>query len=272
MSAPLLAIWLLAAPSAAEPAYLGETELEAAVGLAARPARLWAARERPELPRPQAFEDTRPSVPRGFFLVKESARFSFYSRDPKEKVDLGKAERRLDRIEEALGQRIDRRIHYYYHEHAAFVAWATGRYAAGVAYAQTGVIHSTRKLHEHEVVHLVAAYLGDPPSFFSEGLAVALDSGGRWGGVSVHRWAEDILRRNPHLGSVELLVARFEGIEESVRYPLAGSFVKRLIEARSPAHVADFFRRTRASPWKDAFEDAFGVSVQAAEEAWRRKL
>ena len=54
-----------------------------------------------------------------------------------------------------------------------------GPYAAGVTYPTRRQIHSTRSSHLHEIVHLVAAQLGDPGPFFHEGLAIAIAEPGR---------------------------------------------------------------------------------------------
>ena len=211
-----------------------------------------------------------PVPPPGFHLVSESARVSCWSRD--KRFDAGKVERRLERFERLLGARVPGRVHYYLHEHPADVYQATKRYAAGVAYPSLGIIHSIEKVHEHELVHLVSAQFGEPGLFFSEGLAVALDDGGEWGGVSAKSAARAALRKDPRLASLERLTARFEWVDENAAYPLAGSFVKRLIDRHGIQAVVRFFRDARPPAWKEPFLAAFGETADDAQAAWLKDL
>lgn len=221
----------------------------------------WSSRPRPAVPPP-------PVIPRGFHLVSETERVACYSRDPKERVDAKKVQKNLERFERLLGETVTVKVHYFHHEHAAEISAVTGRYASGVAYPETGVVHSTDKVHEHELVHLVSMKIGDPGKFFTEGLAVAFDEGGRWGGRKVKDVARGWLKANPQLRSLDRLSARFERLDENAAYPIAGSFMKPLVDKHGPRVVADFFRRSKTTPWKAAFREAFGVTAEQAEAAW----
>jgi hypothetical protein len=102
------------------------------------------------------------------------------------------------------------------------VAADLGEYATGVTLGSLRQIHTVRReCHLHEIVHLVAAQLGDPGPFFQEGLAVAL-SGSKWRGqaLSGHRLPASLRRQK-----ISTLAARFETLPPEVAYPAAGSFV-----------------------------------------------
>jgi hypothetical protein len=75
----------------------------------------------------------------------------------------------------------------YRYERAEDVAAVTGQYVGGVTYPALRQVHSTEGSLNHEMVHLVAAQLGDPGTFFQEGLAVALGDRGRLGGRKAER-------------------------------------------------------------------------------------
>jgi hypothetical protein len=106
----------------------------------------------------------------GFILTASTPRVSFYTRGPA--VDVKGVEASLTRIEGTLGTRLAGHASYYRYASAQEVAAGTGHYADGVTFA--GQVHSDRQCHDHELVHLVAAQMGDPGRFFQEGLAVAL--------------------------------------------------------------------------------------------------
>jgi hypothetical protein len=202
----------------------------------------------------------------GFALVAETPRFSFYTRG--EKVDAKKVEQTVTRFEAMLGQRVEGHSDYYRYGSAQEVAAGTGFYADGVTYASTNQVHSIEPCHEHELVHLVAGKMGDPGSFFQEGLAVALGNNGKWQGQSVDRAA-----RSTTL-SVTAMVRGFDRLEQNAAYAVAGSFVNYLIKAHGIEKVSAFFRECHPGT-KDvqpAFAKVFGESMDQADAAWRARL
>ncbi|HUG53370.1 MAG TPA: hypothetical protein VMR21_07210 [Vicinamibacteria bacterium] len=204
---------------------------------------------------------------RGFRLAAVTPDFLFYSRHG-EPIDVGEVERSLRRVEALLGQRVPGRAAYYRYGTPQEVAANVGPYAAGVTFGRLRQIHSIRKSHLHEVVHLVAAHLGDPGPFFQEGLAVALagaDGGGRPLG---RRPLPRRLRALPF----SAVVAGFEGLAPETSYPMAGSFVSFLIEAHSLPRVVAFFRACAGEDARpeQAFRATFGLSLDEAGETWSR--
>src|SRR5262245_49841562 len=140
----------------------------------------------------------------GFALTAQTPHFSFYSRD-RQKVDAEKSERYLEQVEQLLGEQVHGRAEYYRYGTAQELAAGTGTYASGVTFAHAAQIHSTREFHAHEIVHLVAGQMGDPGTFFQEGLAVVLGNQARWQGVDVDRLA----RKAAKGASLPSLVAGF---------------------------------------------------------------
>lgn len=204
----------------------------------------------------------------GFVLAAQTEHFSFYVRDGRH-VDARRAEESLRRVQGLLGQEVTGRAEYFRYGSEQELAAGTGTYAAGVTFPAARQIHTIEECHDHEIVHLVAAQLGDPGAFFQEGLAVALGNQGRWRGKPVHRLAKSIVpvRRFADL------VARFDGMDPEVSYALAGSFVLRLVETHGVSAVAAFFRA--CGPGQDrerAFLQAFGQTLDQAGTAWLASL
>jgi hypothetical protein len=198
----------------------------------------------------------------GFMLAAQTARVSFYSRG--QKVDVAKVEASLTRIEGELGTHLTGHASYYRYASAQEMAAGTGHYADGVTFA--GEVHSTRACHDHELVHLVAAQMGDPGRFFQEGLAVALGDEPRGlrgaakkalsGGQPLARW-----------------VAGFDGQDTAAAYAVAGAFVRHLIDTEGMEKVRTLFRASRSEAGVSrAFATTYGEGLDEAFSAWRANL
>ena len=197
-----------------------------------------------------------------FTLAAQTPRVSFYSRG--QKVDVAKIEASLTRIEGALGTRLAGHASYYRYGSAQEVAAGTGYYADGVTFA--GQVHTTSACQDHELVHLVAAQMGNPGRFFQEGLAVALgdEAGGQRraakkalsGGEPVTRW-----------------VSGFDGQDPVAAYAVAGTFVRHLIETQGMEKVRALFRASRSdADVSRAFAATYGQGLDEALSAWRADL
>jgi hypothetical protein len=203
--------------------------------------------------------------PRGFQLAAQTRNFLFYSRYG-EPIDVHEVERSLWRVQRLLGQELGGRAEYYRYGSTQEVAADIGPYATGVTLGRLRQIHTVRDCHLHEIVHLVAAQLGDPGTFFDEGLAVAL-SGSKWRGQALAGVRLPAALRGRRLSA---LVDRFEDMDAAIAYPLAGSFVAFLIKTHGVSRVAEFFRACGDSgrPREAAFRQAFGVTLDEAGAAW----
>lgn len=201
----------------------------------------------------------------GFQLAAQTPHFLFYSRHG-EPIDVHEVERSLRKVQQLLGQELAGRAEYYRYATPQEVAANVGPYASGVTFGALRQIHSTQECHLHEIVHLVAAQLGNPGAFFQEGLAVAL-GGSKWRGRGqAHARVAPSLRRQ----KVSVLAARFEAMDAETAYPLAGSFVGYLIKTYGVSRVAEFFRACGRSgvPQDAAFRATFGQGLDEAGAAW----
>ena len=198
----------------------------------------------------------------GFMLAARTPRVSFYTRG--EKVDVAKVEASLTRIEGALGTRMAGHASYYRYASAQEVAAGTGYYAAGVTFA--GEVHSTHACHDHELVHLVAAQMGDPGRFFNEGLAVALTDDPR----TLRRAAKKALADGQPLTR---FVAGFDAQDQDAAYAVAGAFVRHLIDTGGMEKVRALFLASRSETGlPGAFAATFGHGLEDALGTWRAGL
>lgn len=198
----------------------------------------------------------------GFTLAATTPRISFYTRGAA--VDVAGIEASLTRIEGTLATHLTGRASYYRYSSAQEVAAGTGHYAAGVTFA--GQVHSTRERHDHELVHLVAAQMGDPGRFFQEGLAVALGDDAK--GLS--RAAKKALSGGrPALR----FVADFDAQDAVAAYAVAGAFVRHLIETAGIEKVRGFYRAARSEKGMGtAFAAAFGQDLEPALAVFQATL
>jgi hypothetical protein len=162
--------------------------------------------------------------------------------------------------------------------------WATGQMIVEVCNEQT------QMNPYHEAVHLIAGQVGSPPALFNEGLAVYLsehlrapgpEEPGR-GKVPVDERAAQLLIQGEWIALPELLTYPEIGPERSrpeVSYPLAGSFVKFLVERqgrekfleaygvlRKPKDLAMHTSNTQT------LERIYGRPLPQLEDEWKQAL
>ncbi len=198
----------------------------------------------------------------GFTLAATTPRVSFYTRGPA--VDVAGIEASLTRIEGTLGTRLAGHASYYRYTSAQEVAAGTGHYADGVTFS--GQVHSTRERHDHELVHLIAAQMGDPGRFFQEGLAVALGDDSR----GLRKAAKKALSGGQ---AVSRFVSAFDGQDQVAAYAVAGTFVRHLIDTFGMDTVRGFYRASRSeASMRASFATSFGQDLEPALAAWRSNL
>jgi len=208
--------------------------------------------------------------PPGFEATAQTSRFKFFTRGHDSAVDAQKVEKFMVSLEHTLGQQYSGQAQYYRYDRPEDIAAATGSYVSGVTFAGTREIHTTQAFHAHEIVHLVAAQMGNPGVFFQEGLAVALGNEAKWQGKDVDALARKVAKST----TISSFVARFDSVDADTAYSVAGSFVKSLIKTYGIAKVATFFRACgpKATNPSVAFASTFGQSLDEAGAAWSATL
>lgn len=171
---------------------------------------------------------------------------------------------------------------YHKYRDRAHLERLTGRRANGFAEPGTYRFHTIWPADNHEYIHsLFTTLVGDSPALFNEGLAVAhhgasvddeLDGQPLWNGSSVHVLARGFKVAGTLPGLDELITSRgFRRFDDQITYPVAGSFVRFLIDGAG----VDAFKRfaSRGDPHADATEieaDFVAVYDETLASWWDR--
>jgi hypothetical protein len=191
-------------------------------------------------------------------------------------------ERYYDWVVLQLGVQPNEKLDYFKYRDRAHLQAVTGRATNGFAEPGTTRFHTIWPIDNHEGVHtLVILNIGHPPALFNEGVAVAHqtdpmrgDLTPRWNGQPLHAIARDAdtAGRLPSLAG--LLTSRgFFDFDQNLTYPIAGSFVRYLIDmyslARFKALLAGATFDDAASRTETRFFAAYGKTLNSAWAEWR---
>ncbi|HEX5725315.1 MAG TPA: hypothetical protein VFX98_07600 [Longimicrobiaceae bacterium] len=177
------------------------------------------------------------------------------------------------------------KLEYRKYRDRAHLQRVTGRATNGFADPGTNRFHTIWPIDNHEIVHvLVILEIGHPPALFNEGIAVAhqaLPASGifhaQWNGRNVHAIAAEHLAAN-RIPAVSVLLQSpdFFQLDQGFTYPVAGSFVRFLIDRYGMAPLRTYFG---GSTFNDAeaksrslFAAAYGMTLDAAWAEWRAFL
>lgn len=173
-------------------------------------------------------------------------------------------------------------VEYRKYKDRAHMEAVTGRATNGFADTTRLLIHTIWPWDNHEVVHtLVIRAWGHPPALFNEGIAVAHqanpaagDLAPRWNGQDLHALtrAADAAGRLPDLSRITTSTGFFD-FDTQLTYPMAGSFVRWLIDTRGLGPIEALFRTSSfgapAADTEAKFQAAYGTSLSAAWREWR---
>lgn len=217
------------------------------------------------------------AVPRQF----ESEHFIYHYTDG-DPVNATWQETYYDWLIEIFDADIPEKIHYFKYRDRDHLRRITGMRTNAFAESNSLRLHTIWPVDNHESVHIVVSNtIGTPCALFGEGIAVAhqsnpfkRDTVARWSGRSVHA----IARENRQADTIPALDAllesnSFRSIDSNTTYPLAGSFVRFLIDEFGLDPMRFFIARSnpedRSATIRDQFRSAYGMSV---DEAWNRWL
>lgn len=208
-----------------------------------------------------------------------------YHMAPGDVVDTTWQERYYTWVVTQLVVQPTQRLEYFKYRDRSHMQQLTGRVTNGFAEPGTTRFHTIWPLDNHEGVHtLVILYIGHPTALFNEGIAVAHqtdpqrgDLTARWSGQPIHT-----LARNTELsGAIPALSALltsqgFFSFDANTMYPIAGSFVRYLIDTYGLARMKTLLNGASfddaASRTQGRFLAAYGVTVDSAWSEWRTWL
>ena len=134
----------------------------------------------------------------------------------------------------------------------------------------------------HELVHIVAGTIGDPPALLNEGLATHMQVDHKWDDVEVDCWCESFNRAHMLLDVGQLLRRDDIGSTESrpgIAYPEAGSFVGFLIEKYGWDRFRSAYKTLKSSDEAATQNDnvrqlemIYGRSLKELETGWLKRV
>lgn len=213
-----------------------------------------------------------------------SASFVYHWSPGDEPPDSAYEERHLAWVVAELGVRPTRRFEYFKYRDVDQLRKITG-HTQGTGFAEEGNyrFHTIWPKDNHEYVHaLILAEVGTPPALFNEGLAVAhhgssisgpFDGDPLWNGEPVRKRVRAI--RDAHqLPTLDALLPNldFQKVDGNVSYPVAGSFVRRLIDESGPEPLLSLIARcprdASATTIRTRFQEAYGEEIETAWARW----
>lgn len=217
-------------------------------------------------------------------LTRTSEHYLFHMA-PGDNVDIAWQETYYQWIVAQLAVQPSERLEYHKYRNRAHLQGVTGRATNGFAEPGTARFHTIWARDDHEGVHtLVTLYIGHPPALFNEGLAVAhhvdptsSDLTPRWSSQSVHTIARNVDQAG-NLPPANTLVTStgFFSFDTNITYPVAGSFVRFLIDryglARMKAFVSGSAFDDSALRTVTRFIGAYGKTVDEMWTEWRAWL
>lgn len=227
-----------------------------------------------------------PLDPTHDLTVRHETGHGVYYHAPGDAIDLAAQEEYYAWLFERLGSEPAEPLVYFKYRNRAHMEEVTG-HAGTNGWAEVGTyrFHTISEIDNHESVHaLVSSEWNAAPALMNEGFAVAhqalphldiLDP--VWSGTSIDTIAARALR-DGILPPVEDLLesSDFRRHETSFIYPIAGSFVKRVIERHGYRAVEAFFRSSdlddSGERLRSTFRAAFGEEITDAWSEWTESL
>lgn len=184
-----------------------------------------------------------------------------------------------------LGTRPSEKIVVFYYPDPITKRMCTMHEGDGYAKGNTIAEVYSDKVHldpYHELTHVVAGQLGDPPALFNEGLAVWMQKGHLWQGEAVDATAAKLMKGDRLVPLAQLLEREEIGSREDdgqVAYPESASFVGFLIRTYGKEKFLRAYARLKnghdigtVKQNIAGMEKIFGQKLEQMEDAWRQSL
>ena len=130
----------------------------------------------------------------------------------------------------------------------------------------------------HELTHIVARTLGDPPAILSEGLAVYMQKDHKWRGKNIDISSREFIESGKFIPLERLFTFTEIGSKQSqprISYPETGSFVKFLSDKGGIEKFKALYSNLKNSSDLDQIEEnkksfykIYNTSVESIEKDW----
>lgn len=203
---------------------------------------------------------------------------------PGDTVDLSRQDAFFEWLEGQMGFSLQGRLQMFKYRDPQHMKRMIGLEKTGFAPGYSLNIHSVKTFDSHETVHVFTdARLGPAIPLLTEGIAVAHsiddplagDPQPVWGEAHIHEVARQLVEQDqvPPLDSMLDAFAWVQFANSYPSYPLAGSFVRFLIDEHGVDKLLQFFRQSRVldSPQqsKAKFADIFGAALADEWTRWQ---
>jgi tetratricopeptide (TPR) repeat protein len=227
------------------------------------------------------------------FKVRESESFIFYyfpGSDAEKDMEriIPQRQKILQKLQKDFQVKLPGKSIFFFYPDAESARKLTGHRADGWAYGRTIVeVYGPRRKIDpsHELVHLVAGQIGNPPVLLAEGLATSreknFDNAGKYH-ASVEDWCRAFLKENALIPLSVLLEYTSFGEDLTrprIAYPEAACFTNYLQETygwekfrKAYAEMVNDPNPTVQERNLDRFEGIYGISLRQAEADWKEKL
>jgi len=185
-------------------------------------------------------------------------------------------------IVEQLNINVPEKIQYYKYRDQAHKLLLTGIAGNGFAEIGTYKFHTIWNVDNHECVHtIVTQIIGHPPALFNEGIAVAHQADyfqypyfvPGWNGQDFNKLAKEF-KQNGNMPSLDKLLGTvtFWDFSSNITYPVAGSFVRFLIDQYGIIKMKSFISISGFYDTKDKihndFYNTYGKTIENAWDEW----
>jgi hypothetical protein len=183
------------------------------------------------------------------------------------------SERHYEKITKLLGVVMKDKIQYYYYPSKDMMTKMTGNYGTGKAYCEKNELHSIYSYHPHEITHLIACRLGNPPVFLSEGFAVLYGWDTGWQGKPVDWWVRKYRNEKKYIPISSLSVtSSFRKYDDAITYPESGSFVEFLIDRYGIVKFKKYYSKASDKTIGIITMEVYGKSLKDLETLWLNSL
>jgi hypothetical protein len=224
-----------------------------------------------------------PPDPSDMLSVRQETALGVYLHAPDDWIDVETQDVYYAWLFERTGLTPARPLEFLKYRNRAHMERLTGKSVNGWAERGTYRFHTIWSTDEHESVHaLVSSEWNAAPALMNEGMAVAhqVPVGAAvplWNGTPVDTLAARALRDGTLPSLADVMESRdFRRHDEGLAYPVAGSFVKSLIERHGYGRLERFFRSSglleTASQLRADFRAAFGEEIEDAWSVWKGSL
>ena len=205
----------------------------------------------------------------------------YFSRADKNMIDTIWQESYYKWLMTSLNLNPDQKLQFLKYRDRDHLKRMTGKDTNGFAEVGTNKFHTIWRVDSHESVHTIVMLLvGHPPPLFNEGIAVAhqanypgTDFIPGWNGQDFNLLSRNF-RQSNKLPSLDDLLGTytFGNLDPNISYPVAGSFVRFLINKYGIEKIKEYVKLSQFDDSKNTihlnFTSIYSISIESEWNNW----